>query len=120
MASTIRTIQQLTDTTLNISASKKVTIAVAGTHKQLTVQDIGFAAHEAIALAGDLGTPGMAMFTNLDETNFVELGLEVAATFYPFAKLLPGETAGPFRIGGTLFAKADTAACELDVVIIEE
>lgn len=84
-----------------------------------STQTIGFAAHEALTL-GDLTTPGWAHFTNLDPTNFVELGTDVSAAFAPFAKLKPGESF-PLRLGTAApYAKADTGAVELDYEIFDD
>ena len=82
------------------------------------VQNIGTTA-ELVAL-GDVATVGYAYFANLDATNFVQIGIDVAATFYPVIKLNPGE-GQVFRIdpAATLYAKADTAACNLDTLILE-
>lgn len=86
------------------------------------VQEIGFAAHEAVAL-GDLTTEGYAIFRNLDDTNFLELGIDVAAAFEPVARLEPGEIA-LYRIsqdaGATPYAQANTAACNLEYMILED
>jgi hypothetical protein len=54
------------------------------------VQAIGIS-HEAIGIT-DITNLGYAKFKNLDQANFVEIGIDVAAVFYPFIKLLPGET----------------------------
>jgi len=82
------------------------------------VQDIGTGSHEAVAV-GDVSTPGWAIFRNLDDTNFVEIGIDVGATFYPIAKILPGEPAA-FRLSSsTLYAKADTATVKLEFTILE-
>ena len=82
------------------------------------VQAVG-TTHEALVV-GDLVSAGTAYFTNLDATNFVQIGVEVAATFYPVIKIEAGKTEGPFRIATlSLFAKADTAAVNLDSFITE-
>ena len=85
------------------------------------VQAIGTAAHEAIDL-GDVGTVGLVMFRNLDATNFVQIGIDDGGAFVPIHELLPGESAGPFRLasGVALYAQADTAAVKIDRVILEE
>ena len=80
------------------------------------VQDIGFSAHEALVL-GDVVTPGFAWFHNLDGTNFVEIGIDVGATFYPFIKLLAGQNTCCWMGTAAPYAKADTAAVELDYVL---
>jgi hypothetical protein len=82
------------------------------------VQTIGFATHEALGL-GDVTTPGYAVFKNLDDTNFVDVGLEVAATFYVFARLQPGEQ-GLVPLGASaIYAQADTADVELFYIIYD-
>lgn len=82
-------------------------------------QTIG-TSEEAIVFAGDLTAAGWCYFRNLDATNFVEVGLTKAATFYPFVKLLPGEWA-LFRLSTVtdVQAKADTAAVPLEHVLLD-
>jgi len=78
-------------------------------------QNIGIT-EEAIGL-GETTAPGWAMFINRDETNFVNL--KVATGGAIFAKLKPGEFAF-LRLGSGAqapFAIADTAACQLEVLI---
>lgn len=75
--------------------------------------------YEAIAV-GDISSAGWARFKNLDGTNYVEIGLEVAAAFYGFVKLLPGETSGPMRLSTlSIFGRANTAGVNLEVMLIE-
>ncbi|MFH1605084.1 MAG: hypothetical protein ABIH03_14400, partial [Pseudomonadota bacterium] len=66
------------------------------------------------------GDAGWAWFTNLDDTNFVQLGLDVAAAFCPFADIYPGKTAGPFYVAASavLYAKADTGAVRLESFVL--
>jgi hypothetical protein len=81
-------------------------------------QNIG-TSEEAIKL-GELTTLGWAMFINRDLTNFINI--KVATGGAIFAKLFPGECCGPLRLGSGAqapFAIADTAACQMDVLIIE-
>lgn len=106
-----------TGETLVSKSGRNSNYDLAGSRSYANVQIVG-TAYEAIAFGADLATKGWATFRNLDPTNFVELGLEVSAAFYAFAKLLPGEEC-VFPIGGTLFAKADTAPCDLEVVAVE-
>jgi len=75
---------------------------------------------EAIALT-DLTTNGVARFRNRDATNFVEIGVKPAATFYPLVRLNADEEC-IFRLsqGITPYAKADTAACILDRDILDD
>lgn len=96
------------------------------THDQTTAggglpgfQAIG-TSHESISTS-DLTAVGWAIFKNLDDTNYVEIGLDVAATFYPLARMNAGEMAGPFRIatGVTLYARANTAACNIQAIVLD-
>jgi len=83
------------------------------------VASIGFATHEAIVLQ-DVATCGWARFENLDATNYVELGVVVAATFYPFIKLKATEFC-IIRLGSNApYAKANTAAVQLDYEIFTD
>lgn len=75
-----------------------------------------------VDLSAAVGTPGVAWFVNLDDTNYVALGRQVGGTFYPFAKLLPGEKFA-IRLGlnnDQLYALANTAAVLLEHVILEQ
>lgn len=67
-----------------------------------------------VIAAGVAAAGGWAWFRNIDPTNYVEIGVQVAATFYPVAKLLPGEAA-VFRVAVlTLYARANTSAAVLE------
>jgi hypothetical protein len=89
-----------------------------GTRFIRNVQAIG-TSHEAIVV-GDVATAGYAYFTNIDATNYVEIGVEVAATFYPLVRIDAGKTAGPFKLSTlTIFGRANTAAVNLDLTILE-
>ena len=72
--------------------------------------DVGFAAHEIIVTT-DLAALGIMTVENIDPNNFLDIGLDVAAAFVPFARVLPGESY-PIRLtpGIVLYGKADTAA----------
>ena len=96
--------------------SKKVNLA--GTRLVANVQAIGFAAHEALVV-GDLSTAGYIYAINTDATNFVQIGVDVSATFYPIAKLLPGQAMLFPAAVLTLYAKADTGAVNLQYVFLE-
>jgi hypothetical protein len=92
------------------------TVDMAGTTGTGGIQSIG-TTYEALSM-GDTGTAGYAYFRNTDATNYVELGVVVAATFYPFAKLKAGE-AGVFRLGtNTPYALANTASISLQYYVL--
>lgn len=66
---------------------------------------------------GSLSTPRVALFQNLDDTNFVEIGPD-STGLVEFIKLLPGQFAVlPLADSVTVKAKADTAACDLLVEV---
>ena len=83
-------------------------------------QNIGTSA-EAIDL-GDVSTLGLYFFRNIDDANFVEIGQDSGGGFEAFLKLKAGEfSVGRFStLPGTLQAKADTAAIELQYTIYED
>lgn len=81
------------------------------------IMDIG-TAEEAVRNTDS--TDGWLYCRNLDTTNFITLKTLVSATYYPFAKMFPGEFAF-FRIGSAsnaIYAIADTAACKMQVLCI--
>lgn len=87
--------------------------------RSANTQTIG-TTQEALVIGSDIAVPGVAYFRNIDPTNYIELGLVVSATFYPFAKIKPGE-AYVLRIaaGAAYYAKANTTAAKLDNVVLE-
>lgn len=122
MANEITVVAQLQALKSYLNISQNVTLRADLTGNNFTAQSqsIGHAAHEAIVIGADVGTAGWAFFRNLDATNFVQIGVDVGGTFYPLAKLLPGETAGPLRLATTsVYAQADTAAVDLFYLILE-
>lgn len=86
---------------------------MSGNYIEAGIQNVG-TTHEALDV-GDVSTPGPCLFQNLDSTNFVEIGREIAAAFQAFAKVGPGAFAGPIQpaAGVTWYVKADTAAVPL-------
>jgi len=95
--------------------------ALVNSGKFTNIQSIGTAT-ELIVFPADLIAEGVSeiMLKNMDLTNFIEIGLNTPLTQI-FAKLLPGQTckcavnkvptADP-----TWYAKADTLACNLQIV----
>lgn len=80
------------------------------------LQNVGFAAHEALAGVGDLTAFGRICIKNLDTTNFINWGVEVAATFYPVGRLLAGEWDWwRLDLAAALFLQADTGACLVQI-----
>lgn len=90
-------------------------IDVSSSARNAAVQNIG-TTHEALAL-GDLTTSntGATKITNLDPTNYVEIGIVVSATFYPVFVLPAGKFMWAPRVStNALYAKANTAAVNLE------
>jgi len=61
-----------------------------------------------------LGTPGYVYVRNMDTTNYVEVGITASYTI----KLLAGDFA-LFPAAAAIYAKANTAACNVEYIIIE-
>jgi len=100
------------------SVSTSVTADMTGTRSFSNVQAIG-TSYEALVVNADITTSGWAYFRNLDTTNYIEIGVVVAATFYPLLKLKAGVPQLVHLSNGVLYAKANTAACDLKYVILE-
>jgi hypothetical protein len=78
------------------------------------VQTVGTS--EAALGLGEVATPGICVFVNLDDTNFVEIGV----TGSMFVKLKPGEQFVCRLTTTAPFAKADTAPVELFYIIYND
>ncbi len=80
------------------------------------IQEIG-TSYEAVGL-GAAGAGGWCYLQNLDETNFVEVAKKMGDE--PFTQLAPGKFAMfPLHPGAVPVAQADTAACEMRVLLFE-
>lgn len=80
-----------------------------------TQQTVG-TTHELIS-AGDLTDDVWLEVENTDETNYVEYGVDVAATFHAFGKILPKHRV-VLGIASSLagsYLKADTASCRCNI-----
>ena len=93
-------------------------ITVSGDHVVHQTQEIGFAAAEALNV-GEITTVGWAYFRNLDSTNFVEIGYDDSG-FKDLLKLKAGEWCICRLSQNAPYAKADTAAVDLEYIRIED
>ena len=76
--------------------------------------------HELLEIPAEITTAGVGVFRNLDATNYVELGVQVSATFYPLVKIPPGESC-IFRLSiVAAYAKAHTASVKLAMTVLED
>lgn len=92
--------------------------SVTGTKYTATIQSIG-TSEEAIDL-GEIGTVGWCFFKNLDATNFIKIRSITGTAGSSGVKLKAGECA-IFRAGvAALYAISDTAACEMQTLMIED
>lgn len=102
-----------TDVSLDISdKSVTVTTKIVARLKQ----NIGIT-EEAIKL-GEVSSLGFCMFINRDLTNFINIKHATSGTI--IGKMLPGESYGPVRFGSGVtapYAIADTAPCQMDILI---
>lgn len=98
------------------TGSQSAQATMAGDQMITNVQAVGTDA-EALLL-GDVSSLGFVFVRNLDATNFVELSLESDGSS-PFAKLLAGEFAVFPAATATMYAIADTAGCNVQVVAVE-
>ena len=79
------------------------------------VQAIGTSVEQVTQ--GDTTDGSIFFFRNIDETNYVEIGITSddtsGGTFYPFLKLRAGEYSVGRLSNATIFAQANTAAVNL-------
>jgi len=81
------------------------------------VQSIAVTPPDTAINLGSVVTPGFAVFQNLDLVNYVEIGIDITGTFYPFMKLKAGEQ-GMLRLGTVApCALANTLAVNVFYVI---
>ncbi len=100
----------------SISKIKALTLSVTGDAFINAVQAVGITEEELVQ-AADLGTPGYVYIINLDADNYVELG---STTGVYTVKLKAGEYALYRHDGATIYAKANTAICNVEYLIIED
>ena len=98
---------------VNIQESDSIT--VTGDAFEHAVQEVG-TSEEALAQGADVGTPGFLLVKNLDATNYVEIG---STTGVYDIKLLAGEFCLYRHNSATIYAKANTAACNVEYCLIE-
>jgi len=73
-----------------------------------------------IVSLGGVVVPGLAAFSNLDSANYIEIGIQVAGTFYPFLKLQAGQQSGPMFMGTTeIYGRANTGNVKMFYVIYD-
>lgn len=101
---------------------KPSTFQLTQTGKGVYQATISAATSEAALSFSGITTAGFVLLRNLDSTNFVEWGPESGGAMIKVGKLKASDPPALFRLAGstTLRVKADTAACKLLVMVIEE
>ena len=95
------------------SSTKNIT--VSGTDYEKRVVEIG-TTDETISL-GDIGTVGFVHIKNLDGTNYVDFGSD--GTNY-FVRCKATETAVFRCASAAIHTKANTAACKIEIMLVED
>lgn len=110
----------LTKGTLKRSYSRNDTVDFVATAPTVASGCASIGTTQEALVLQDVSSLGWARFENLDTTNYVEIGVVVSATFYPFIKLLAGEFVFT-RLGTAVvpYARANTAAVQLDYEIFQ-
>jgi len=98
----------------SVRMSEGISVDVTGDSFTHEVQEIG-TSEEILYQGTDLGTLGYLMLKNLDSTNYVLAGI----TGEYSVKMKAGEVA-LFRAAADIYAKADTAACNVAKILIED
>jgi len=101
------------DKSTKIKRTESFTADVTGESQIHAVQTVD-TSEEALTSHSDIGTPAWCFVKNLDTANFITIG----ATGSLNMTLLAGESC-VFRTNVALYAQADTAACEVEYIIIE-
>ena len=105
-------------TTPPMQASGALNINQTGKHCICNVQNIGTSSEQLVF--GDCATMGYVFVKNLDITNYVQLACDTAfGTGQIFAKLKPGEFCLVPCNQNAIYAKANTAACDVVVAAAE-
>jgi hypothetical protein len=98
-----------------VKRSENINVTVTGDAFSHEVQEVG-TSEEALVQGSELGTPGYMFIKNLNATNYVEIG---STTGVYDIKLLAGEIALYRHNSATVYAKANTGACNVEYLLIE-
>lgn len=99
-----------------LPGAEQITQTTLGGHS--TVWTVGTSEEDLVI--GDVGTLGLFMIRNLDATNYVQIGKKVAGAMEASIRLRPGiPQVFQSEPGITWTAKANTAACKVQVKVWE-
>jgi hypothetical protein len=96
----------------------QLSLTMTGSLVYDVVQNVGTSEETAGPAFGDIGTEGLCVVYNLDSTNYVQVGF--STTVYGM-RLYGGSAPAMFFIepGATLYLKANTAACNVRIILYE-
>ncbi len=97
----------------------QISLTMTGSLVYDVVSSVGTTEETAGPTFGDIGTEGLCVIYNLDTTNYVQVGF--ATTVYGM-RLYGAGAPAMFMIepGATLYLKANTAACNVRIVVYEK
>lgn len=114
------------NTTANLDVSRifdTLNFDMTGSKFDSGRQSIGTSAHAKIAMP-NVGTPGFAIVRNTDATNYVQYGRDSvgdgSGTFQILGKLKPGRLSLISLDSTNFFFKANTAACVVEFLVLED
>jgi hypothetical protein len=97
-----------------------LSLDMSGSTADGAVQSIPTTAAGTALDVSALTTAGWSYFCNTDATNYVDIGVQVGGTFYPLLKLKAGESTIA-RLGTNApYARANTAAVNLQYFIFND
>lgn len=115
---TISAALSVNKTGMSLSGLGSLSITQSETGNSSTIQNIGTSTEQLVFT--DIDNIGYVFLKNLDDTNYIEIGLITAvSSANAFLTLLPGEFALVPTRQETIYAKANTAACNLLIVAAE-
>lgn len=101
----------------NIAQNYSASYSMTGNEMMQGTQNIGTTA-ELVTFGNITGAPQMVSIRNLDSTNFIELGGDSGLTVFKI-KVAAGGIAVFTASSATLYAKANTAACNILIQAVE-
>jgi hypothetical protein len=101
----------------SIQSSGQKIADMAGGEMITNVQIVGTTAEQLVV--GDITTPGYCFLKNLDNTNYVDVGLDSGVSTQVFARLMPGDIALFPAKTQVMYAKANAAPVNLLVSFAE-
>lgn len=101
----------------DVSIASRERFNMTGNDMSQLTQNIGTTA-ETLNLGDISAAPRQLVVKNLDQTNFVEIGGDSGLTVFKI-KLRPNDCCAFEPSSGTIYAKADTASCLVQIIAIE-